>query len=289
MGNREVLVAARRMAFELDAAGAEERARRARVRRRVTLRPLGDGMARLSADVAAADAQAAMSSLRQRADLRRSQGDPRTRDQVMADELCDRLDAPAVAGARRVGVQLVMSADMLLGRDTTTPAHLVGYGPITSSAASALLAGAEEDVLVRRIYAHPQTHTVVAMDSRDIVFTGNLRRLLHARDGDTCRTPWCDAPPRHGDHVTPRARQGPTSLDGGQGLCESCNYAKEQPGWRHLTTSTWPDPHTVDVTTPTGHRHRSRAPAVPVRPGRPRVLRAEVYASSIEIAFEPAA
>lgn len=266
LGNRELLVAARRLAYELDVAGAEERVRRARGRRRVTLRPLADGMARICAELPAADAQAAMAALRQRADLLRSSGDPRTRDQIVADELCARLDVPAVVGTRRVGVQLVMNAEMLLGTDRTTPAHLVGYGPIPASTASDLLARADEEVLLRRIYAHPESRTLVAMDSRGIVFTGNLRRLLHARDGDTCRTPWCDAPPRHGDHVTARARGGDTVLDGGQGLCEACNYVKEQPGWRHEATSAWPERHTVDITTPTGHRHRSRAPLLPVGP-----------------------
>ena len=286
MGNQEILVLARRMAYELDPAGAEERVHRARTRRRVTVRPLGDGMARLSAELPAADAHAAIASLRQRADLLRSTGDPRTRDQIVADELCNRLDVPAVAGARRVGVQLVMSAEMLLGIDRTTPAHLAGYGPITPTTAAALLASTDEDVLVRRIYAAPGSNTLVAMDSKDIVFTGNLRRLLHGRDGDTCRTPWCDAPPRHGDHVTPRARGGPTSLDGGQGLCEACNYAKEQPGWRHRTTSSWPDPHTVEITTPTGHSHRSQAAPLPLEPRVTRTRRpivVEIHRSHLQL------
>ncbi|GAB3763284.1 hypothetical protein FB382_001250 [Nocardioides ginsengisegetis] len=292
MGNHDVLVAARRIAYELDVAGAEERAHRARTRRRVTLRPLGDGMSRISADLPAADAHCAMTELRQRAGVLRAAGDDRRHDQIMADELCNRLDAPALAGTRRVGVQLVMSAEMLLGRDRTTPPHLVGYGPITPGTAADLIAEAEEDVLLRRIYADPWTNTLVAMDSTDIVFTGNLRRLLHARDGDTCRTPWCDAPSRHGDHVTPRADGGTTTLDGGQGLCEACNYAKEQPGWRHRTTSTWPDQHTVEITTPTGHRHHSRAPGLPVEPSttdtaRPIVV--ELYTSPIDVDLELAA
>lgn len=54
---------------------------------------------------------------------------------------------------------------------------------------------------------------------------------LVVRDG-RCRTPWCDAPIRHGDHVTDAAEGGPTSLDNGQGLCERCNKTKNLPGWR---------------------------------------------------------
>ncbi|MCW2773827.1 MAG: hypothetical protein JWN91_2153 [Nocardioides sp.] len=280
MGNREILVATRRLAFELDPDGAEARASRAHARRRVTCRSLGDGMARVSADLRAADAVVAMDSLHEYADLRRAMGDPRSRDQMIADEFADRLDRPAEVGRRHVAVQLVMNAEMLLGEDTTTPPHLVGYGPVSPTVAADLLASAEGEVLIRRLYASPDDHGLVAMDSKGIVFTGALRRLLFARDGDTCRTPWCDAPPRHGDHVVGRARGGSTDLDQGQGLCESCNYAKEQPGWRHRTTSRWPERHTVETTTPTGHRHLSRAPALPVPTspdGRRRTLVVELY------------
>lgn len=288
LGNREILVATRRLAFELDVEGAEARAGRARARRRVTLRPLGDGMARLSADLRAADAVAAMDSLREHADLRRAIGDPRTRDQVIADELADRLDRPADVSRRHVAVQLVMSAEMLLGADSTTPPHLVGYGPVPPSAAADLLASAEGQVLIRRLYASPEDHGLVAMDSRGIVFTGALRALLFARDGETCRTPWCDAPPRHGDHVVGRARGGSTSLDQGQGLCEACNYAKELPGWRHRTTTRWPERHAVETTTPTGHRHRSRAPALPVPVASPRrrpPAVVELYRPAVRLEF----
>ena len=242
-------------------------------------------MARVSADLSAADAVVAMRSLHDHADLRRAIGDPRTRDQVIADEFADRLDRPAEVGHRHVAVQLVMNAEMLLGGDTTTPPHLVGYGPVSPEAAADLLASAEGEVLIRRLYASPDDHGLVAMDSKGIVFTGALRHLLFARDGETCRTLWCDAPPRHGDHVVARARGGSTSLDQGQGLCESCNYAKELPGWRHRTTSRWPERHTVETTTPTGHRHRSRAPALPVptSPTRRRPMVVELHHAAFRI------
>jgi 5-methylcytosine-specific restriction endonuclease McrA len=277
LGNREVLVAARRIAYELDTAGADRRARRARARRKVTWRPLGDGMGRVTADVRAEDAVAAMRSLRERADQLRAAGDGRCRDQLVADELVERLTRPGPAGRRGVEVQLVMNGEMLLGTDTDAPAHLVGYGPVPAGIAGEILADAEADVLIRRLYAHPADNTLVAMDSKGIVFPAGLRRLLFARDGEICRTPWCDAPVRHGDHVIPRARGGLTTLDDGQGLCEDCNYAKEAPGWRHETRSTWPERHLVEITTPTRHTHWSQAPPLPVppesppRPSRPRV------------------
>jgi hypothetical protein len=276
MGDREVLITARRLAYELDAVAATERCRRARSRRRVTTRSLGDGMARLTAELPAEDALVAMDSLREYAALRRAVGDDRTRDQVLADELTNRLCRPALAGARGAEVQLVMNADMLVRDDGTTPAHLVGYGPVPQGVAKRLLRDADGQVLIRRLYANPDDNSLVAMDSKGIVFPAALRRLLFARDGETCRTPWCDAPVRQGDHVTPRARGGRTTLDGGQGLCEACNYAKEAPGWRHQTVSQWPRRHTVAIATPTGHTHQSQAPPLPVRPS-PRVLTCELY------------
>lgn len=283
MGNKEIVVAARRLAYELDCAGAEQRARAARARRRVTMRGLGDGMARISGDVPAADAVAVLQSLTEHAGLRRAIGDDRSRDQVIADEFVDRLTRPAVAGARNAEVQLVMNASMLLGEDRETPVHLVGYGPVAYGTAAELFANADGEVLIRRLFANPDDNSLVAMDSRGIVFRQGLRRLLFARDGESCRTPWCDAPVRHGDHVTPRAQGSRTTLDEGQGLCEDCNYAKETPGWRHRALSTWPQRHTIEITTPTCHTHWSQAPPLPVRPGafRKRPLVVELYRSSV--------
>ena len=71
----------------------------------------------------------------------------------------------------------------------------------------------------------------------------------------TCRTPWCDAPIRHCDHVIAVEAGGATSAGNGQGLCEECNYAKQAPGW---TARPRPGPrHTIETTTPTGHRYLS--------------------------------
>ncbi|MDO9495933.1 MAG: DUF222 domain-containing protein, partial [Nocardioides sp.] len=218
MGNREVMLTARRLAGDLDAAGAEQRARRARARRRVTARGLPNAMARVSAELPAEDAVVVMDSLHEYAGRRHAMGDPRTRDQIVADELVDRLCRPARTGARGAEVQLVMNADMLIRDDDTTPPHLVGHGPIPAGIAKQFLADAEGQVLIRRLFANPDDNALVAMDSHGILFPRALRRLLFARDGETCRTPWCDAPIRHADHVTPRARGGRSTLDGGQGL-----------------------------------------------------------------------
>jgi hypothetical protein len=98
------------------------------------------------------------------------------------------------------------------------------------------------------------------------VFDGLLRRMRVLRDG-RCRTPWCDAPIRHADHVVAHAEGGPTSLPNGQGLCERCNQTKTLPGWRAEVLDTVldtgrdsPAGHAVRTTTPTGHHDDSTAP-----------------------------
>ncbi|MCB8957021.1 MAG: HNH endonuclease [Nocardioides sp.] len=83
--------------------------------------------------------------------------------------------------------------------------------------------------------------------------------LINLRDQICCTA--C-ATPGSGttDHVTAAAEGGPTSAANGQGLCEDCNLTKETPGWRHTVTSGPLEPHHVQITTPTGHTHHSRAP-----------------------------
>lgn len=95
---------------------------------------------------------------------------------------------------------------------------------------------------------------------------------------------------------------GPTSADNGQGLCAACNHTKELPGWaatretsQPASGSAHPDstahraPHTVRVTTPTGHAYDSTAPPVLytlLPPARARPSGAEDAESLLEAAFQ---
>ena len=141
-------------------------------------------------------------------------------------------------------------------------------------------------VWLRRLYASPTDGSLVTMDSRRRGFDGQLRALLVHRD-QYCRTPWCGAPVRHADHIRPDAVGGPTSADNGQGLCAACNHTKELPGWAATreTSPPGPDfahpdstaagsPHTVRVTTPTGHAYYSTAPPAPRHLGPTRARQA---------------
>ncbi|WP_404321972.1 HNH endonuclease [Arthrobacter luteolus] len=89
-------------------------------------------------------------------------------------------------------------------------------------------------VMLRRLYLDPVSGELAAMESRARAFPPGLARLIRTRD-QTCRTPWCDAPIRHIDHIQPHAEGGPTTYTNGQGLCEACNHAKQAPGWNSTT------------------------------------------------------
>jgi len=67
---------------------------------------------------------------------------------------------------------------------------------------------------------------LVALESDSRTFPDGLADLIRLRDA-TCASAWCDAPIRHIDHIIDWAHGGPTSYDNGQGLCETCNHAKQ--------------------------------------------------------------
>jgi hypothetical protein len=187
----------------------------------------------------------------------------------MADTFVERLTGQAQATDVPVEVQLVMTDRTLLGGDDA-PARLVGHGPIPAALARTLLragpACEQARVWVRRLFTNPVTGDLIAMDSRRREFPMSLRRFFVIRD-EVCRTPWCDAPIRHADHVVRSTDGGETSADNGQGLCEACNQAKEAPGWRSSTPRRAGPGATITVRTPTGHSYTSTPPDLPG--GRP--------------------
>ena len=278
-GDRELERRVRACADRLDAAAAVERCRVAERERRVTIRPVPDAMAVVSALLPVAQAVAVHTALTRAALSGKAAGDDRGKGQLMADTLVELVTGQAMADDVPVEVQVVITDRALLAGDDM-PAHVPGYGPVPARWARELLApGPSEDrpgdvranVWVRRLFTHPTTGSLVAMDSTRRLFPTALRRFVVARDG-TCRTPWCDAAVAHADHVQPHAEGGPTSAANGQGLCVRCNLVKEEPGWTSevlhdglgLTSA---HPHTVRTTTPTGHRYASSAP--PLLPTRP--------------------
>ena len=258
-GNKRIEADAKAVAYELDPHAVVERAVRAEAERTVTARPAPDAMTYVTALLPMAQGVSVYAALHRAAD---TCGDGRGRGQVMADTLVERVTGRPADVPVPVAIELVVTDETLLGGDGT-PARVPGYGPIPAAVACRLVADAAGDhrskATLRRLYRHPASGALVAMESRARLFPKGLARYIALRD-DTCRTPYCDAPIRHTDHAHPAARGGPTSQINGLGECEACNYAKEAPGWR---VHTWCDDvggHTAEFITPTGSRHRSTAP-----------------------------
>ncbi len=259
---RQVAAEARKLAYELDPNSVIARIGQAEADRNVTIRPAPDCMTRVSALLPVAQGVAAYAALTAAAGTARAAGDERSKNQVMADTLVARVTGEEEAGEVDIEIQLVITDEALLG-GSETPARINDHGPIPAAIARGLAADAigNNRAWVRRLYVRPRSGQLVTMESSQRRFPKGMKAFIKARD-EVCRTPWCGAPIRHIDHITPVHAGGTTSLTNGQGLCERCNQLKEHPGWRH---SLQPD-GTSTIRTPTGHRYRSRPPDLPHEP-----------------------
>lgn len=262
LGDKRIAAAAKDIAYRLDPQAIVDRAARAPEDRAVTTRPAPDCMTWVSALLPVAQGVGVYAALRRAAD---TTFDDRSRAQIMADTLVERITGTPASATTPTAVNVVISDQALLG-DDDSPATLDGYGPIPAAVARAWVDAAVTDkqswASLRRLYANPGTGALVAMESRARTFPKGLADFIGLRD-QTCRTPYCDAPIRHRDHAQPHARGGPTTADNGLGTCEHCNYTKESPGWRVATTTTDKHTrHTAEYTTPTGAHYSSTAPPI---------------------------
>lgn len=322
VGTRRLASEVRALRDAADPHDAAARAERAARSRSVTMKPLPDEMAAVTATLRAVDAVTVMNALRLEAESRRARGATGGVRALEADALVDvvldgvlagpdgsatvveeRLDERWEAltdaaraqrtdraasgtvsvptgrmGSRRVEVGVIITDRALLAPETVdrprrpagtdgngdtngdcgtgasrTPdgadriAQLEGYGPVSARLIRSTLEGmppgsfagdppefrhpdATAGAMMRRLYTHPRTGELVAMESRARAFPVTLQRAIRWRD-ETCATPWCNARVRHIDHITPHADGGPTSYANGQGLCERCNLVKEHGGW----------------------------------------------------------
>lgn len=264
-GLRSLRAEARALAAEMDAEAAAKRAAKAESNRRVNLTVIDDGMARISAILPLTQAVAAYESLRAGAESITAAGDAggRNRQQVLADTFVERLSGQASAAAVPAEIHLLVDTESLLS-DGLVPAWLPGFGPLPAKTAREFIAANEAQMFISRIFTRPEDGQLVGMDSKSREFTGRLRQMITFRD-DVCRTPWCDAPIRHADHAQSVAAGGETTWENGSGLCASCNYAKEHPGWKHEATA-----EGLRVTTPSGRSYEVATPPVARRIRFPR-------------------
>ncbi|ADG79645.1 HNH endonuclease OS=Tsukamurella paurometabola (strain ATCC 8368 / DSM / CCUG 35730 / CIP 100753/ JCM 10117 / KCTC 9821 / NBRC 16120 / NCIMB 702349 / NCTC 13040) OX=521096 GN=Tpau_3052 PE=3 SV=1 [Tsukamurella paurometabola] len=261
LGLRRLQDQVKEVAYRLDARATVDRAALAAKDRRVTIRPAPDCMARVSILLPVAQAVGVYAAVKTAADsIFGTPGESRSRGQIMADTAFARITGRDIADGLPVTVNLTMPAAVLLG-DQPGTAHLAGGGTLPGEIARHLVGRATEHAVawVKRLYVRPESGAVVGLDSRSRLFPAGLAELIAARDR-YCRTPYCDAPIAHTDHIIPDAHGGRTSLENGQGLCAACNYAKEAAGWSSRTVDDSSGRHTVETHTPTGHLHRSTAP-----------------------------
>jgi hypothetical protein len=108
MGVRELEAAVQKLAYRLDPGSYVARRARADADRRVTLRPAPDTMAHLSALTPAVQGVAMYAALTTHADRLRAAGDPRSRGQIMADTLVERITGQRSATAVPVTIDLVI-------------------------------------------------------------------------------------------------------------------------------------------------------------------------------------
>ena len=319
VGTKRLAALVEAQAYRQDPVAVVNGNERSVAERSVSLRPAPGGMTYLTALVPLAQGVGVWASLQRTADTARATGDGRSKGQVMADTLIERVTGQASAQGVPVMVNLIMSDATLLasGHDPAVldGGHMIpaqsareliahamdNLGTLTKTATGADAAGgsrspsgsncpagtsspskgsppgtgsppgesstepvkvpARVGAWVRRVYADAGGG-VVAMDSHARTFPDGLARLLRVRDQGLCRTPWCDAPVAHTDHITPHAVGGATTAVNGQGLCAGCNYTKQTHGWTQEVDPDTPR-HTVTTMTPTGHEYVSTAPAVP--------------------------
>ena len=249
---------------EADRQSYMQRGRTERSDRRVTVRPAPDTMTILSGFLPVEQGVACWAALRAHTDAIKNGGDPRTRDQIMADTLVERVTGQAKATDVQAEVAIVVPVDALVNPESGRTAEVVGHGPIPAGLAKDILAGSRGRRWWRRLFTAPHGG-VVGGDSGRRCFDGTLAKLVSYRDAERCREPFCDAPVREIDHVVAYREGGKTTFTNGRGTCVRTNRVREMPGWavRLVHDGLGEQPHTVETITPTGHTYTSRAGPAP--------------------------
>jgi hypothetical protein len=134
------------VAYRLDPQAFVARAAKAEKDRRATLRPAPDTMSFLTGHLPVAQGVAAYAALTRAADEARAAGDPRTRSQVMADTMVQRITGQAHADQVPLEVEVIITDRSLLGEDDE-PALVPGYGSVPPGSVRDLLARTEQVAL----------------------------------------------------------------------------------------------------------------------------------------------
>ncbi|MGM0929735.1 MAG: DUF222 domain-containing protein [Actinomycetota bacterium] len=138
LGNRRLEAEAKRAAYRLDPHAVVKRTAQAEADRHVSSRPEPDTMVSVRTLLPVVQGVAVMAALQREADRRANAGDPRTRGQVMADTVFERVTGRSTADPAALEVQLVMT-DRALLQGENEPARLTGYGIVPAQYARDLI------------------------------------------------------------------------------------------------------------------------------------------------------
>ena len=246
----------RRREISANPQAAEQRRQQAMRERRVTIRPVEDGMSELWALLPSVNARAIQQILDQVAKVC-DPSDGRTMDQRRADTLVELLTGEV--DPPQVQIQVVVSADVLTG-SSDQPGWLPGVGPVTADEVREL-AGVDRDgsarAAFRRLMTDPRTGTLTDIAETQYRPSSKLDRAIRARDV-TCRFPGCrraalgSSTGTDVDHTVPWP-EGATSAANLAVLCRRHHRLKHTPGWTVVLhadrTMTW--------TTPAGRQYTS--------------------------------
>jgi hypothetical protein len=141
MGDAAIAAAARAIAYRLDPHAVVDRAARAQDDRTVTIRPAPDTMTYLTALLPVAQGVSIYAALKREADVC---CDGRSRGQVMADTLVERVTGRPADQPVPVSVNVVISDQALVGVEDATTV-IAGYGSVPSALARNLIADAVAD------------------------------------------------------------------------------------------------------------------------------------------------
>ena len=251
--------AARRAIARIDPDGAERRHQHALTGRKVGFQPAEDGMVLLPVLLDAPQGQLIFTRLTAAATLLPA-ADDRTMDQRRADLLVDAVlsglphDALPELQGRRPSIQIVVSADTLLGLDDE-PADLAGYGPITAETARRY--AADRSGTWRRLLTDPDTGALLDIGRDSYRPAQRLRDFVLARDG-VCCFPTCGQPGYRCEfeHIVAFSDGGRTCRCGGALACRRHNLCKIGTGWQYRRL---PD-GSFRWTDDTGHQYTGHPP-----------------------------
>jgi hypothetical protein len=220
--------------------------------------PADDGMALLTAKLAAVDAVAILNRCTETAHVLQNPTETRSLGELQTDVLRDLMingtipdDSPArtatygddstddstddadgdgaggqvLAGGAATGIRatvlIMVPATTLLGR-SDEPAILEGYGPIDLETATELAAGASSWI---RVLTHPETGVIMSVGHTRYRVPAAMRLWLRIRDL-ICRFPGCNRKAKYCDldHIIEWQYGGHTSTDNLHNLCELCRY-----------------------------------------------------------------